>query len=45
MPVRERLHLSEVRNWGAIERKVDHYIKSVLFLDMTSCILAANTNI
>lgn len=45
VPVRERLHLSEVRNWGAIERKVDQYIKSVLFLDMTSCILAANTNI
>lgn len=45
VPVRERLHLSEVRNWGVIERKVDHYIKTMLFLDVTSCILVDNTNI
>jgi hypothetical protein len=45
MPVKERLHLSEVSNWGVIERKVDHDIKTVLFLDMTSCILVDNTSI
>jgi hypothetical protein len=45
VPVRKRVHLSEVHNWGIIKRKVDHDIKTVLFLDVTSCILVDNTNI
>jgi len=37
VPVRERLRLSEVRNWGVIERKLDHDVKTMLFLDVYSC--------
>jgi len=39
------MHLNEVGNWGVIERKVDHDIKTVLFLEVALCILVDNTNI